>query len=112
MKKKIMVAVLAALLCTGCKMPEISFENANSPLFVQDSKAETVDTSAAEKDAKDTSGKTDSVSNTAVTPAPTTPAKDTSDATESAKDSSSKDPADVSVKSARLSAWPISSQMY
>ena len=87
-----MVAVLAALLCTGCKMPEISFENANSPLFVQDSKADSVDASVAEKDAKDTSGKTDSVSSTAVTPAPTTPAKDTSDATESAKE-----PKDTSV---------------
>ena len=87
-----MVAVLAALLCTGCKMPEISFENANSPLFVQDSKADSVDTSVAEKDAKDTSGKTDSAGSVTVTPAPTTPAKDTSDATESAKD-----PKDTSV---------------
>lgn len=81
-----MVAVLAALLCTGCKMPEISFENANSPLFVQDSKVDSVDASSAEKDTKDTSGKTDSVSNGTVTPAPTKPAKDTSDATESAKE--------------------------
>ena len=92
MKKKIMVAVLAALLCTGCKMPEISFENANSPLFVQDSKADSVDASAAEKDAKDTSGKTAADSSSAVTPAPTTPVKDTSDATESAKE-----PKDTSV---------------
>ena len=86
MKKKIMVAVLAALLCTGCKMPEISFENANSPLFVQDSKADSVDAASAGKDANDTSGKTDSASSGTVTPAPSKPAKDTSDATESAKE--------------------------
>ncbi|MDO4803396.1 MAG: lipoprotein, partial [Lachnospiraceae bacterium] len=35
MKKKYLAAILAAAMLSGCSMPDVSFENANSSLFVK-----------------------------------------------------------------------------
>ena len=36
MKKKILASVLMAIILSGCTMPEISFNNTDSPLFVEE----------------------------------------------------------------------------
>ena len=61
---KILSAILAAALISGCGMPEMSFDNADSPIFRDDSGKESTSESGSSKPAATESGKT-TVSGTA-----------------------------------------------
>lgn len=102
MKRKILVAVLTAFVLSGCTMPDISFDNADSPLFVGSGKEEAgQDTSIADQTVTDDSASSRPTESTAVDSSESKPAPDTSDvsvADSAPKDQSDSSAADISTK--------------
>ncbi len=87
MKRKIIASALAVMMLTGCAMPEISFENADSPLFVNNGGEDSgKDQSAAVQTVKDESGKTGSEDGSEAVPSGTVSSvSDVSDAGDSSE---------------------------